>query len=118
MGWRYSSATTIDSTSREVPSSLLLVLQQAKTSDVNRNNSVILTSKVYTCTVASLIFMSIILRIMHMGNFLSTAQKHNRQNFEHNRQGPSFHHVGLKVGCCFLALRLTAMSLYNCWIFG
>ena len=23
-----------------------------------------------------------------MGNFLSTAQKHNRRSFEHNRPGP------------------------------
>ena len=31
-------------------------------------------------------FMSIILSIMDY--FLSTAQKHNRQNFEHSRLGP------------------------------
>ena len=35
--------------------------------------------------------MSIILSIM--GNFLSTVQKHNRQNFEHNRPGPTLHKI-------------------------
>ena len=32
-------------------------------------------------------FMSIIVSIM--GYFLSTAEKHNRQNFGHNRSGPT-----------------------------
>ena len=39
----------------------------------------------YLYYMASLTFMSRILSIM------STAQKHNRQNFEHNRPGPSMH---------------------------
>ena len=82
-----SSATTIDSTSSRKALSLLSVLQQAKTSDLRKDNSVNSTSKFYTCTVASLIFMSIILSIM--GNFLSTAQKHNGQNFEYNRLEPN-----------------------------
>ena len=34
------------------------------------------------------VMMGIILSVI--GNFLSTAQKHNRQNFEHNRPGPSY----------------------------
>ena len=35
-----------------------------------------------------------------MGNFLSTAQKHNRQNFEHNRPGPTYivqEQIGLAI---------------------
>ena len=34
------------------------------------------------------VVISIILSII--GNFLSTAQKHNRQNFEHYRLGPNY----------------------------
>ena len=32
-----------------------------------------------------------------MGNFLSTAQKYNRQNFEHNRPGPTHTLTNIEV---------------------
>ena len=72
--------------------------------------------KFYTCTVASLIVVSIILSIM--SNFLSIAQKHNRQNFEHNRPGPIFKSLTTRYFLSFhsrVAVQL-GMSLF-CFLF-
>ena len=40
------------------------------------------------CGIISVV-MGMILSIILIANFLSTVQKHNRQNFEYNRLGPN-----------------------------
>ena len=52
--------------------------EASNSSSGGQDNEVFIdTSKFYTCTVTSLLFMSIILSLM--GNCFETAQQHNRQ---------------------------------------
>ena len=65
--------------------------------------------------MASLIVVSIILSIMYI---FSIAQKHNRQNFEHNRPGPIFKSLTTRYFLSFHSREAVqlGMSLF-CFLF-